>query len=611
MKIERRLKELADSNSNYTLLLSQWEFDKKLLTRALNTIGRDYPHYSLHDSSHSSTIISQIEKIIVKDINKLSATDCWLILESCYWHDAGMIISDNDKKNILNSDEFKSYIKHHKAISSDMLEYINIIEDSENVNVITIYEKSRALTFILADYFRIHHAERSGGYVNSPQSIQVMSPRTSLIPSRLFGFVSDIVSCHGKNKEEMLKIARCNDGMDSDDYAHPRYVAGLLRIGDLLDIDDGRFCHTMLSNIGKVPPSSYAHQQKHSSIKHLYIDSNSIEIKSICPDYDSFEAQNAWFDYLKEELRYQSENWIDIIPENNYGGLPVVRELICKVDGYMDIDGKAPKLELYNKRVYDYLSSSFLYSEKFPFVRESIQNSLDSIYYKVWSEQCSSEKWNEESGLEVRALFNRRLQDEKLELRIQRGDITDDKITYMLEVKDHGMGISFDNIKKILKVGSPLSKKQTSIQSMMPDWAKPSGFFGLGMQSIFKMSNDAEVITKSADGKEFTINSTLTASGEVKLKIKKTDTRKTIGTTVRVYFDYLRVPNSISLGQFDYLRAYDPIKDDLLEVVPSLIEEIIISNFNFSNVPIYINDTLLITPYDEQEKKRECVSTNF
>ncbi|KEY40025.1 hypothetical protein [Pantoea agglomerans] len=71
------------------------------------------------------------------------------------------------------------------------------------------------------------------------------------------------------------------------------------------------------------------------------------------------------------------------------------------------------------------------------------------------------------------------------------------------------------------------------------------------------------------------------------------------------------MPNSISVGQFDYLRAYDPIKDDILEVVPSLVEETIIANFNFSNVPIYINDTLLITPLDEQETKRESISTNF
>lgn len=49
MKIEERLKMLAHENDNFSLLLAQWEFDKKLLNRALNTIVRDFPHYSLHD----------------------------------------------------------------------------------------------------------------------------------------------------------------------------------------------------------------------------------------------------------------------------------------------------------------------------------------------------------------------------------------------------------------------------------------------------------------------------------------------------------------------------------------------------------------------------------
>lgn len=109
MRIEQRLKHLANENPNYSLLWAQWEFDKKLLARALNTISRDFPHYSLHDSSHSSTIITQIEKVIAPNIDKLTATDCWLFLESCYWHDAGMIITNDEKKRLLTDEAFRKY----------------------------------------------------------------------------------------------------------------------------------------------------------------------------------------------------------------------------------------------------------------------------------------------------------------------------------------------------------------------------------------------------------------------------------------------------------------------------------------------------------------------
>lgn len=120
MAIEERLRSLAQTNSNYSLLLAQWEFDKKLLQRALNAVSTTFPHYSLHDSSHSSTIITQIEKIILPDIDKLSATDCWLLLESCYWHDAGMIITKQQKKDLVNDKEFQIFIDEHIEFQSDL-----------------------------------------------------------------------------------------------------------------------------------------------------------------------------------------------------------------------------------------------------------------------------------------------------------------------------------------------------------------------------------------------------------------------------------------------------------------------------------------------------------
>lgn len=596
MKIENRLRNLAATNPSYGLLLSQWEFDKKLLSRALNTVNRDFPHYSLHDATHSSTIINQIEKIISKDINKLSATDCWLILESCYWHDSGMLITDRDKSELLKSEEFKQYINGIKNSSSELNVYIEILDSKySDGDHNSLYEKSRALTFILADYYRRQHAERSGTYVLDPQSIKILSPRTALIPSRLFFFVAEIVTCHGKNVESLMSIASCNDGMDSDDYAHPRYVAALLRIGDLLDIDDGRFCPTMLANIGDVPPSSYHHQAKHSSIRHIHIDSNTIGIKASCPDYDSFEAQNIWFDYLKSEIRFQKEKWNEISPGEGFSNLPVITELTCSIDGFLDIDGKVPKIKLYNQRVYEYLSSSFLYSEKFPYLRESIQNSVDSIYYKVWNEFQNDCGWTEKSEDVDRYKFIEKLRNYDVKVNLRRQEVGENTISYILEIIDLGLGINLENIKKILKVGSPLNEKLSSIRSNMPDWAKPSGFFGLGMQSIFKMSKSSEINTKSEEGDEYTILTSLGDYSDVKVKIKKSFSRSKVGTTIKIFFDFVKVPASISHSQIEYLEAYDPIKDDVLEVLPSIFENIIAENFNRSFVPIYFNNKLINT----------------
>ncbi|HBS6070375.1 TPA: hypothetical protein MAL41_001257 [Klebsiella aerogenes] len=592
MKIENRLKELASTNPNYSLLLAQWEFDKKLLTRALNTVGRDFPHYSLHDATHSSTIINQIEKIISKDINKLSATDCWLILESCYWHDSGMLIADHEKMDLLRSSDFLAYTHYEKQNNTEIAEFIRIYEnDIDSNNPSVIYEKSRALTFVIADFYRRQHAERSRTYVLDPESIKIMSPRTYLIPSRLFSFVAEIAAFHGKSRENISSIAKCNDGMDSEDYAHPRYIAALLRLGDLLDIDDGRFCQTMLANVGNVPSSSLAHQHKHASIKHLQIDSNTIEIKSICPDYDSFEAQSQWFEYLKSEIRYQRENWDDISPDPSYSSLPIIKNLTCEIDGYIDIDGKAPKLRLFNQRIYEYLSSNILYSEKFPYIRESVQNSIDTIFYKVWEENSIASNWHEKSGDIDREQFENKLNSEKINITLTRLSIDEKNINYSIEINDTGLGITLDNIKKILNVGSFLNEKLLRQRLNMPDWAKPSGYFGLGMQSIFKMPKSAEIHTRTKGGEQYKIYSSLKDNGSVNLKIKKAHDNINIGTTLKIFFDYVKIPDSISQSQIEFLKLYDPVKDDILEILPSIIEEILTSNFATCPVPIIFNGT--------------------
>src|SRR6185295_3493834 len=41
-----------------------WEFDKRLLEKALNAISRTFAHYSDHGPGHSRTILLRIEQIL-------------------------------------------------------------------------------------------------------------------------------------------------------------------------------------------------------------------------------------------------------------------------------------------------------------------------------------------------------------------------------------------------------------------------------------------------------------------------------------------------------------------------------------------------------------------
>lgn len=497
MKIENRLKLLASENPNYAPLLAQWEFDKRLLSRALNSVSNSFPHYSLHDASHSSTIINQIEKIIAPNIVHLSATDCWLILEACYWHDSGMIVNHDEKRGLVKDRDFINYLTTLKNNGGDFsVDAASILDGIDKENVEKLLGDSQSLMFIIADYYRSKHAARSEEHVNNPNKIGVDSPRTYLIPQRLISILGKICSCHGKASESILELQKATDGMDLGDYAHPRYVAGLLRIGDLLDIDDGRFCETLLKSISKSPRTSCIHKRKHESIKNLYIDSRVIEIKAECEDYESFSVQQSWFDYIQSEFDFQKRVWNDIVPNQDYISLPTVNNVSCEIKGYLTVKGEVPKVTLDKERIYQYLTGNLIYRNATPYLRELIQNSIDAIYNKVWEKYFLEEIENESNvydcELNKLTAFNELLKYESVNVTLERVDADGCKLV----IRDTGLGMSIQDIGKIINVGSKnKGDKQATINSM-PDWAKPSGYFGIGFQSVFSASDSVTIETK-------------------------------------------------------------------------------------------------------------------
>jgi len=84
-------------DSQSSILFAQWSYDKRIIPAALQAVSNLFPHYSLHDESHSITIINNILRVLGKDnFTKLSAIDIWLILEAAYWHDLGMVVSGEE-----------------------------------------------------------------------------------------------------------------------------------------------------------------------------------------------------------------------------------------------------------------------------------------------------------------------------------------------------------------------------------------------------------------------------------------------------------------------------------------------------------------------------------
>ena len=62
--LEKHLEESAAINKQFQILDAIWKLNKGTLSSALANISQYFPHYSLHEQSHSNTILNNIESFL-------------------------------------------------------------------------------------------------------------------------------------------------------------------------------------------------------------------------------------------------------------------------------------------------------------------------------------------------------------------------------------------------------------------------------------------------------------------------------------------------------------------------------------------------------------------
>lgn len=611
----RHLKLKADEHSALRSLYSQWDFDEKLIPKALQNIGSLFPHYSRHDESHSRQILVNIERLLGKNLGLLSATDTWLLLESAYWHDVGMVVHNDDMRHALEDPEFQRFVKsiraqpHHElyrfAQTFNLKEHNHGIFDAESpLEALTKFRE------LMAEWFRRKHPERAERIVISPSgSLGINSPRTELIPARLFRLLGRICLMHGASFKELVSkegLPFREAGLAQDD-CHPRFVACLLRMGDLLDLDDNRFCPVMqrIAGTGR-PILSQAHEDKHAAIRHLRIDEDRIEISAECETIDGYLETFRWFDWLKQETQNQMANWRDIAPNRDLGLLPMLGQLTVRLGGNLQVlkDGERPAFTIDSEKAVELLQGNNLYDSKFACIRELLQNSVDATLLNLWltNKHSNPDTWNSPNSIEIQELLRSLPITVELIESEQACPEDEGKSAWTLTIQDNGTGISRNDLEYMLRIGG--SQKNAERQkeiNKMPEWMKPSGAFGIGLQSVFMLCDEISIRTKSIFSNEIydiTLYSPIgPKSGLVVLRKLNQDISTPYGTKVQLKFKLdkfakkwtLKIGDQASIAS-KMVTDLDPILDDRFPYEAALIADQI-SNFR-ENSLIQINGVL-------------------
>lgn len=617
--IERQLKAYAkaeDTTGRHQILWHVWNQNKGWLTQMLEWTMSSFQTYSYHNASHADSVINNMERLLGEErIRQLSASDCFMLLHAAYMHDVGMSISASERLAMMEDDKFIDLIERleadgdpdmRKAAQSVLqtvytgYEEASTRERSSNMKKL-LHEKLDAyygLGQLMAEYQRGMHAgkvkDRMQQWTLDPEKLG-NSFAVSGIPLRIFLRIADCASIHAiSGIDPVLELPKEDSGYALD-MIHPRFVAVMLQLGDALDMDNDRFNPFCFQFAGSFPRTSALHFKKHHAIRQLNITPETIQIHADCDSQEALRLVRMECEGLEEILKNAGYHWADIAPAGMSGCLPTLNQNKILLEGQR-VPGELVKAQfnISQVRAFRLLEGANVYEGNYVFIREIIQNAIDASKMQCWEDYIYRCKLKErkilqddleitKSGLkasekeilsevdvwdypiEVYFELGVRVQNEKEEtvfipieevVELQK---IEREYGVRVTIRDHGTGISKDDLIKISDVGSSYEEKKHFINKM-PDWLKPTGQFGIGLQSVFLVADSimARTYTRSGEKYEITFNKVSKAGGGyINVKPLPQDEYLIFGTSFEIFINY-----KYKLPHAEFWKAWNTESDD-------------------------------------------------
>ena len=436
----------------------------------LDLVRDTFPTYTLHNYIHSLNVIERMGDLLSTSADNITALEGAILILSAFLHDIGMVFSEEKRQDLSDEPDFEKFLRNYPKADVAVRE-------------------ANAITLDIAEWYcRWVHPKRVHYYLDTLEDDETSWGQISF--SRQLGFVCE---SHGQNTEELLQQSSSRLSADFLGEADLLFCAIILRLADILDFDNTRSPDEVYKYLDL--SSRRSKRKTVSDIewrKHLcsggfrYPDSNNrkegYELRFPAgPDHPAVEYDVRQFlDVIEVEmskcqslLRHCSTKWQSFCLPGSINR----QDILSKGYKYGEY-----RFTLEQDQVLNLFMGENLYSDPYAFVRELVQNAIDTTRHRQFYEQSRGKSDYQPQPIQLSTWY--------------------DKDGYQwVRIDDFGMGMNEDLISNyLLKVGRSYYQSdqfKAEILRYKSDGSfVPISRFGIGLLSCFIVGDRIEVSTK-------------------------------------------------------------------------------------------------------------------
>lgn len=477
----------------------------------LSEISLEMPEYDKHDASHSEAVLRIIEELLQeKGIRELSLLEAMVLRFCCYFHDTGMILPkfcmpllarvEADPKAdplegleewLESQDKDFDRVKELFLLPESQDAYIDFLLQAlleyrdYRLGLKSAPENMTQRDYIMTtrhDFLRKHHCSRTKSYaLNLSRRFEDIIHGSE---QELAKTIGNICAAHGWQFREVRELPVKLELFSScpELSCNVRYLAMLLRMGDLLHFGPERASRTLYIEREKMNAESDLHWQAKRDTRGYRINpaaGGGVDISY----HGSFTVPQEYY-FVQEHMNCVDEELIcyesfrrDM--EKRHGetrydlGLPekMNREHATAREFTPD---QELKFKLEHKNIIQLLMGARLYRDEFMCLRELYQNALDAC-------RCMRAELGGTRELEIEFGLG----------RDAGGDY--------LYCRDQGTGMTMDIVKNyLLRIGNSYyqSDEFRRKNAGWGDAVAPVSEFGIGLLSCYMIADRIEIITR-------------------------------------------------------------------------------------------------------------------